>query len=241
MISLIVHDALLSPAALAAGYAGTPVRQARPPDRAGGTEIALTVTPRALVHLGGGRYALIATEDDELGSHADRGAIAVAYLNHVGGKWQLIRRWNELAWTGNTGRAADNVISRATGDRHLVFAVSQAVQQGEFTTTAWAIELGKRGPKMVGEFAKAGSLDADNGCAQSICGSYGYEGTIRGATVPGALFSVIYRGWDRQPESHSKTTFERTVNFKLHRGELQGSPNPKLPGGTYSFSRTTGG
>ena len=131
----------------------TVVRPARPPgcDCSGGvaTRVSLTVTPQSLVDLGSGRYALIVREQEAMASHADPGALGVAYLQRTAGGWRLERRWDELAWTGDDGNPADRTLARGAAPPLLV-AIERQVHQGEFTKTAWVIALAPDAPRLVG-------------------------------------------------------------------------------------------
>jgi hypothetical protein len=197
--------------------------------------VILTVTPGDLVDLGQGRYALIALETNAAGSHAEPGAISIAYLDRRAGGWRLQREWREFAWIGDSGHAADrfqNLTSppNATSSAApIAFAIKQGVWQGEAFVTAWAIVLSPGGPRLAGHVSAGGELMADNGCDLATCGAWRYAATIQRPTAPGALFSVAYRGWRQAPGRRRRTPIRAVTNYVERKGALVAEPPVKLP------------
>jgi len=192
--------------------------------------VMLSVTAGDLVDLGAGRYALVSLETNRLGSHAEPGAISIAYLDEHAGNWRVEHVWNEIAWTGDTGQAADFFQDLAPrGATPVVFAVRSGVWQGEQVTTAWAFTLAPKGPQAMGEFNAGGALDADNGCSFSICGAWAYIASIGRPSAQGALFSVAYGGWREAPGVHDPRPFAAVTNYVERNGALVAKPPVKLP------------
>jgi len=192
--------------------------------------VALTLSAKRLVPLATGKYALVSLETDALGAHVDHGAIAVAYLSRRGGRWRLERRWDELAWTGNTGNAADEVaLLRRPGAPPLAFAISADMHQGQGNTNGWAIALGERRPKVLGSFPIAGELEPNNGCDVQVCGAYSYRGSIERSKAAGASFTVTYRGWTLAPRGLTRQGFIRSTNYKVEGLGLRAMPAVNLP------------
>lgn len=77
----------------------------------------------------------------------------MAYLRRAASGWRLERRWDELAWIGDTGGPADAIRSLSRRNAPpLVFATRQSDHQGERTERAWAFELAPDGPRLVSFF-----------------------------------------------------------------------------------------
>lgn len=192
--------------------------------------VTLTVTPGDLVDLGQGRYALIALETNALGSHAEPGAISVAYLDRSAGGWRVEREWREFAWLGDSGRAADRFQAVTQPNAApVVFAIRQGVWQGDEVVTAWAIVLSPGGPHLAGHVNAGGELMAGNGCDVATCGAWRYAAAIQRPSAPGALFSVAYRGWRQAPGHHRRTPLRAFTNYRERNGGLVAEPPVKLP------------
>jgi hypothetical protein len=193
--------------------------------------VTLAVTPGDLVDLGGGRYALVSLETNPLGSHAETGALSIAYLDRQGPTWQVEHVWNEFAWTGDTGIPADSLQDlKPPRAAPMVFALRQGVWQGDEITTAWAIKLEPKGPHLAGQFNAGGELDADNGCSFSTCGAWAYIAGIGRPSAPHALFSVAYGGWREAPGVHRPSPFAVVTKYVERGGGLVAVPPVKLPG-----------
>ena len=208
------------------------VRQGQQPGgRSDRGEIALSVTPGLLTRLGPDQYALISLERDDLGAHVDKGALSIAYLKRQGGQWRLQHRWDEFAWSGNTGRPADWLtIIRRAGAPPLVFAVTSDFHQGQGLTTGVAIALADDAPQSLGELTLAGELEVNNGCDVKACGAYAYQGSIETAHSPRVAFTVTYRGWSIAPGgSAPRHRLYRVVTYHIRHGALVGSRAAALP------------
>ena len=209
------------------------VRPAKPPgcDCSGlpVMRVSLAVAPQTLVALGDARYALVSLETEPMGAHASPGAIAIAYLRRTAGGWRLERRWDELAWTGDSGNPADHISTLSRGAAPpLLFAIHSALHQGQFTDTAWALALDKAGPRLVGSFPIGGRLDR-GGCDLDTCGAWSYSGAIRPAWSSASLFTVTYRGWREWPGAPRKAPFEASTGYHLVAGKLSPSLWVPLP------------
>ena len=220
----------ITPAFAAAyGHAGPVVRSVVRPANPPGCDcrglpvmrVSLAVSPKALIDLGSGRYALVSYETDQMGAHSDPGAIGVAYLRRTAGGWRLEHRWDELAWTGDDGNPADHISALARGAAPpLLFAIEQQAHQGLMTTMAWAFAMEPEAPRFVGFFPIGGELDADNGCDFDTCGAWQYRGAIRRAWSSTSLFEVTYRGWREWPARPAKAHFIASTGFRVVGGKL---------------------
>jgi hypothetical protein len=193
-----------------------------------GPKAKLTLTSRLLAPLGGDWFALVISEDD-LGAsyHAERGAVSIAYLQRHGGRWRLIQRWDEFAWTGDTGSAADEMrIQRFTGQAPLLFATKSYMGNGQQTRTAWTIRLTPRGPELLGDAPIGGSVEP---VGRDAAEGWNYSGRIGPPRTRNAAFSVTYRGWISQGGPAVRKPISSTVDYTARAGALAGPPKLFLP------------
>jgi hypothetical protein len=191
-------------------------------------KVKLTLSPRLLAPLGGDRFALVVSEDDFGNSyHAERGAISIAYLERRGDRWRLIRRWDELAWTGNSGYAADEMqVQHFPGQAPLLFATSSYLANGQQTRTAWTIRLTARGPQLLGDAPVGGSVETEG---REAAQGWDYNGRIGPPRTKNGAFSVTYRGWIDQTPTDARKPITVTVDYVAKAGALAATPNLFLP------------
>jgi hypothetical protein len=219
-----------APTGLAAAFAvAYPSAERTVDGQHGRGPVHLSLRPKALIPLDKDRFALIAGEDDPLGGHADPGAVSVAYLQRDHARWRLVRRWDEVAWTGDSGRAADTVRPGPAVDGNPVAVVSASyIGQGQETTTGWLLALEREGPRLLGSVPMGGYLEP-NACDD--CDLYSYRGSLAASRNPADAFSIRYRGWTSPPDSSTKTPFDRRADYALQDGALVVRSPASLPGG----------
>lgn len=199
----------------------------------GDRRVTLAVKPAALLALGGDRYALVSLETDEMGAHSDPGAISIAYLTMHNGRWwdwRVDHVWNELAWTGDNGDPADELVApRAGAATPVLFAVREAVHQGVFDTTAWAIALDPAAPRALARIPFGGRLtEVDSGSQlTATCGAWRYRASLD-VTAP-AQITVTYQGWRRPPGARTTINFVKQARYETANGRLIPVVTPKLP------------
>jgi len=191
--------------------------------------ITLDISPETLVPLGSQRYALIALEIDPNPSHADPGAIAVAYLRRSATGWTLERLWREVTWSGSNGSPADEITTLTFGAAPMILAAKSDGGQGQIETSAWIISLSDPGPRLLGDITLAGHLEPDS-CPS--CTHYSYDGAIFPPKHARAVLSVLYKGWTVPPNrTRPKTPFSVMVDYREVAGRLMPDRDPHLPDG----------
>ena len=190
-------------------------------------QVRLTIDPDRLIALGGDRFALIVLETDVAGYRAEPGALGVAYLKRMPGRWAVEHVWRELAWTGNTGRPASFLKTAQYGGKLLIFFESDYLGQGEHEKTGYVVTLGRTSPVFNGNFPSGGSLGQD---VCSVCFHYAYTSFIHPPNRSSDLFSVSYRGWtSSQSKVQRSYSFSARVEYRPSPRGLIASPPVKLP------------
>lgn len=112
--------------------------------------------PRLLVALGSDRYALIVSEDADTLTHIAKGAISIAYVERTAKGWRLQARWDEIAWTGSTGRAASAITASFGPSRApRIVMIDNNLIQGQVQVERSTIVLDRAGPRLVGAVYKS--------------------------------------------------------------------------------------
>lgn len=223
--------------AAAFGERGAVLVQADKPEHPPGCDcrglagpVTLDVLPEALFSLDGRRYALVASESDIHPSHADPGAIAIAYMERTTAGWRTVRVWREFAWSGSNGDPFDRVVGLASRERRIA-VFREDGGQGQVAKTAWIIAIAAGGPKLLGHVPAGGSVDAQ--ACPAACVHYAYDGMIGPPTHAGAALSMTYGGWTSPPgRPKRKTPFAVTVDYNEADGVLRPERDARLPDGT---------
>ena len=183
----------------------------------------MSVAPSLLVHLGDERYALLALETDPAGGHVDPGAIAVAYLDHTGGRWRAERVWPELAWSGSFGKAADRAwILDKPGEKLLMIA-SEFLGMEQGLTTFWVVALGDKAPRLLGTMP-GGAAHFEEG-SDASCGPYGYAADPGPPGDASDVMSVLFTGWTAR-HCHIASKVRFSVRTEVTFGNGAAVPHP---------------
>jgi hypothetical protein len=192
-------------------------------------QVRLVIKPDRLIPLGDDRFALIVLEaDEELGSHAEPGALSIAYVKRTRNGWAVEHVWRELAWTGAFGRPARSHLVATFAGRRLVFFEEEDVTGGDYSTTDFVVRLGSNHPTYEGLFPKGGSRGQT---ACSVCAHYRYTSYIHPPRRHSHLFAVSYRGWtSREAKVQRSYRFSAHTEYRSSLHGLVASPPVKLPG-----------
>ena len=216
-------------AAFGAGSLRRVMQPQHPPGAAKGDHyrqapVELTLKPSLLAPLGDGRYALVVSETNVLGAHMDPGAVAIAYLKPMGGRWRVENVWPEFIWTGNTGHPADAIRLLSFSKPPMVALTSQYMGQGQGSTTAWIIRLAGPGPRFLGRVPSGGGLEPD---ACTGCDAYDYQGAIGPPRRVRDVLSVTYVG--RIERQGRWRPIRQQADFRSRGGDLVPTKPIRLP------------
>jgi hypothetical protein len=110
----------------------------------------LAATPRLLVRLSADRYALVTSQDADTMVHIAQGAISIAYVERTPAGWRLRARWDEVAWTGSTGRAATTITAVFAPSRPpRIVVIDNNLIQGQVQVERSTIALDRDGPRLL--------------------------------------------------------------------------------------------
>jgi hypothetical protein len=174
----------------------------------------LTARGLLLQPLADGRYALVSITVDELANHAPGGPVSVTYLTRSGGRFHLIRQWQDFVEFKNHAATAE--FHAVRGGKVLTFVRDEYMGQGEGTEEAEVIEMTRSAPVLRASHLPLGADSTGTLCQR--CTTVKYSATVVPATEAGADFAVRYRGWESEALGTPHHAIDKVFQYRMNHG-----------------------